>query len=93
MAGGNRNHAAGRLGWKKYVTAQMYLQPRRTGPRYEFQSFAEYHNIGILFGAHLLAASSQEVQPRYSCCRRHTIREAGSFVPFDQEMGYASWKR
>ncbi len=37
-----------RLGLQKYVTAQMYYSLVGRGLEYEFQSFAEYHNIGIL---------------------------------------------
>ncbi len=37
-----------RLGLEKYVTAQMYYSLVGRGLEYEFQSFAEYHNIGIL---------------------------------------------
>src|SRR6204780_5293293 len=36
------------LGLEKYVTAQMYYSLVGRGLEYEFQSFAEYHNIGIL---------------------------------------------
>ena len=37
-----------RLGLEKFVTAQMYYSLVGRGLEYEFQSFAEYHNIGIL---------------------------------------------
>ena len=37
-----------RLGLEKYVTAQMYYSLVGRGLEHEFQSFAEYHNIGIL---------------------------------------------
>jgi aryl-alcohol dehydrogenase-like predicted oxidoreductase len=37
-----------RLGIEKYVTAKMYYSLVGRGLEYEFQSFAEYHNIGIL---------------------------------------------
>jgi aryl-alcohol dehydrogenase-like predicted oxidoreductase len=37
-----------RLGLEKYMTAQMYYSLVDRGLEYEFQSFAEYHNIGIL---------------------------------------------
>ena len=37
-----------RLGLEKYVTAQMYYSLVGRGLEYEFQSFAECHNIGIL---------------------------------------------
>ena len=38
----------GHLGLEKFVTAQMYYSLVGRGLEYEFQSFAEYHNIGIL---------------------------------------------
>src|SRR6202142_5037 len=37
-----------RLGLEKFVTAQMYYSLVGRGLEHEFQSFAEYHNIGIL---------------------------------------------
>src|SRR5260370_6318450 len=37
-----------RLGLEKYVTAQMYYSLVVRGIEYEFQSFAQYYNIGIL---------------------------------------------
>ena len=37
-----------RLGLEKYVTAQMYYSLVGRGLEHEFQSFAEYHGIGIL---------------------------------------------
>src|SRR3989449_7477688 len=37
-----------RLGLEKYVTAQMYYSLVGRGLEHEFQSFAEYHDIGIL---------------------------------------------
>src|ERR1700689_2435157 len=78
-----------RLGLEKYVTAQMHYSLVGRGLEYEFQSFAEYHNIGILVwsslaGGFLSGKYSRENPPpngtRYA--------EAGQFVPFDKEMGY-----
>ena len=37
-----------RMGLEKYATAQMYCSLVGRGLEYEFQSFAEYHHIGIL---------------------------------------------
>jgi aryl-alcohol dehydrogenase-like predicted oxidoreductase len=37
-----------RMGLEKFVTAQMYYSLVGRGLEHEFQSFAEYHNIGIL---------------------------------------------
>ncbi len=78
-----------RLGLEKYVTAQMYYSLVGRGLEYEFQSFAEYHNIGILVwsplaGGFLTGKYSRDI-PATAGTR---FAEAGSFVPFDQEMGY-----
>src|SRR6266850_1569368 len=37
-----------RLGLERYVTAQMYYSLVGRGLEHEFQSFAEYHDVGIL---------------------------------------------
>src|ERR1700693_170395 len=78
-----------RLGLEKYVTAQMYYSLVGRGLEYEFQSFAEYHNIGILVwsplaGGFLTGKYSRDI-PATAGTR---FAEAGSFVPFDKEMGY-----
>ena len=41
------------LEFEKYVTAQMYYSLVGRGLEYEFQSFAEYTNIGILVSSPL----------------------------------------
>src|SRR6202021_2702561 len=77
------------LGLEKFVTAQMYYCLVGRGLEYEFQSFAEYHNIGILVWSPLAGgflsgkytrANPAPAGPRFA--------EAGAFVPFDKEMGY-----
>src|ERR1700730_14695565 len=78
-----------RLWLKKYVTAQMYYSFVGRGLEYEFQSFAAYHNIGILVwsplaGGFLTGKYSRDI-PAAGGTR---FAEAGSFVPFDKEMGY-----
>jgi aryl-alcohol dehydrogenase-like predicted oxidoreductase len=78
-----------RLGLEKYVTAQMYYSLVGRGLEYEFQSFAQYYNIGILVwsplaGGFLTGKYSRE-NPAPAGTR---FAEAGSFVPFDREMGY-----
>src|SRR5712691_10005157 len=78
-----------RLGLERYVTAQMYYSLVGRGLEYEFQSFAEYHDIGILVwsplaGGFLTGKYSRDI-PAAGGTR---FAEAGSFVPFDQEMGY-----
>jgi aryl-alcohol dehydrogenase-like predicted oxidoreductase len=78
-----------RLGLEKYVTAQMYYSLVGRGLEYEFQSFAEYHNIGILVWSPLaggfLTGKYNRDNPAPAGTR---FAEAGSFVPFDKEMGY-----
>jgi aryl-alcohol dehydrogenase-like predicted oxidoreductase len=78
-----------RLGLEKYVTAQMYYSLVGRGLEYEFQSFAEHHNIGILVWSPLaggfLAGKYSRANPAPVGTR---FAEAGSFVLFDKEMGY-----
>jgi len=77
------------LGLEKYVTAQMYYSLVGRGLEYEFQSFAEYHNIGILVWSPLaggfLTGKYSRANPPSAGTR---FAEAGSFVPIDKEMGY-----
>ena len=78
-----------RWGLEKYVTAQMYYSLVGRGIEHEFQSFAEYHNIGILVWSALaggfLAGKYSRGNPAPAGTR---FAEAGQFVPFDQDMGY-----
>ena len=62
-----------RLGLERYVTAQMYYSLVGRGLEHEFQSFAEYHHIGILVWSPLAGGF---LAGKYSR------------VPFDREMGY-----
>src|SRR3979490_1035033 len=78
-----------RLALEKYVTAQMYYSLVGRGLEYEFQSFAQYHNIGILVwsplaGGFLAGNYSRDNPPPVGS----RFAEAGQFVPFDREMGY-----
>jgi aryl-alcohol dehydrogenase-like predicted oxidoreductase len=78
-----------RLGLERYATAQMYYTLVGRGLEYEFQSFAEYHNIGILVWSPLaggfLTGKYSRANPAPAGTR---FAEAGQFVPFDKEMGY-----
>jgi aryl-alcohol dehydrogenase-like predicted oxidoreductase len=78
-----------RLGLEKYVTAQMYYSLVGRGLEYEFQSFAEYHNIGLLVWSPLaggfLSGKYSRANPAPAGSR---FAEAGAFVPFDRETGY-----
>src|ERR1700732_682722 len=78
-----------RMGLEKFVTAQMYYSLVGRGLEYEFQSFAEYHNMGILVWSPLaggfLTGKYSRANPPPAGTR---FAEAGSFVPFEKEMGY-----
>src|SRR5437899_1837564 len=78
-----------RLGLERYVTAQMYYSLVGRGLEHEFQSFAEYHDVGILVWSPLaggfLAGKYGRDNPPPAGSR---FAEAGQFVPFDREMGY-----
>src|SRR5258708_19392074 len=78
-----------RLVLEKYVTAQMYYSLVGRGLEHELQSFAEYHNIGILVwsplaGGFLSGKYSRDNPPPIGS----RFADAGQFVPFDREMGY-----
>jgi aryl-alcohol dehydrogenase-like predicted oxidoreductase len=78
-----------RLGLEKYVTAQMYYSLVGRGLEYEFQSFAEYHNIGILVWSPLAGGFLAGKYSRANSAVAGTrFAEAGQFVPFYKEMGY-----
>jgi aryl-alcohol dehydrogenase-like predicted oxidoreductase len=78
-----------RLGLEKYVTAQMYYSLVGRGIEYEFQSFAEYYNIGILVWSPLAGGFLSGKYSRENPAPAGTrYAEAGAFVPFDREMGY-----
>jgi aryl-alcohol dehydrogenase-like predicted oxidoreductase len=78
-----------RLGLEKYVTAQMYYSLVGRGLEHEFQSFAEYHNIGILVWSPLAGGFLTGKYNRDNPAAPGTrFADAGSFVPFDKEMGY-----
>jgi aryl-alcohol dehydrogenase-like predicted oxidoreductase len=78
-----------RLGLEKYVTAQMYYSLVGRGLEHEFQSFAEYHNIGILVWSPLAGGFLTGKYNRNNPAAPGTrFADAGSFVPFDKEMGY-----
>jgi aryl-alcohol dehydrogenase-like predicted oxidoreductase len=78
-----------RMGLEKYVTAQMYYSLVGRGLEYEFQSFAEYHNIGILVWSPLAGGFlSGKYSPANPAPAGTRFAEAGQFVPFDRELGY-----
>jgi aryl-alcohol dehydrogenase-like predicted oxidoreductase len=78
-----------RLGLEKYVTAQMYYSLVGRGLEYEFESFAEYHNIGILVWSALAGGFLSGKYSRNTPAPAGTrFAEAGQFVPFDKENAY-----
>ena len=78
-----------RMGLEKYVTAQMHYSLVGRGLEHEFQSFAEYYNIGILVWSALaggfLSGKYSRTNPAPAGSR---FADSGVFVPFDREMGY-----
>ena len=78
-----------RMGLEKYVTAQMYYSLVGRGLEHEFQSFAQYSNLGILVWSPLaggfLAGKYSRTNPAPGGTR---FAEAGQFVPFEKETGY-----
>jgi aryl-alcohol dehydrogenase-like predicted oxidoreductase len=78
-----------RMGLEKFVTAQMYYSLVGRGLEHEFQSFAQYYNIGILVWSPLaggfLSGKYTRANPAPAGAR---FGEAGQFVPFDKEAGY-----
>jgi aryl-alcohol dehydrogenase-like predicted oxidoreductase len=78
-----------RLGLEKYVTAQMYYSLVGRGLEYEFQSFAEYYNIGILVWSALAGGFLSGKYSRNNPAPAGTrFAEAGQFVPFDKDKSY-----
>src|SRR6202021_2078743 len=78
-----------RLGLEKYVTAQMHYSLVGRGLEYEFRSFAEYYNIGILVWSLLAGGFLWGKYSRADAAPAGTrFAEAGAFVPFDKELGY-----
>src|SRR5258705_5331554 len=78
-----------RLGLERYVTAQMYYSLVVRDLEHEVQSFAEYHNVGILVwsplaGGFLAGKASRNNPPPVDS----RFADAGQFVPFGTEMGY-----
>lgn len=77
------------LGLEPFVTAQMYYSLVGRGLEHEFQSFAQYHDLGILVWSPLaggfLSGKYSRTNPAPTGTR---FAEAGTFVPFDREMGY-----
>ena len=78
-----------RLGLERFVTAQMHYSLVGRGLEFDFQSMAEYHDLGILVWSPLaggfLSGKYERGKPAPQGTR---YKENGNFVPFDKELGY-----
>jgi len=78
------------LNLEPFVTAQMHYSLVNRGIEDEFLSFAEQYNMGILVWSPLaggfLSGKYEKDKPAPKGTR---FDEAGQFVPFDREKGYA----
>ncbi|MCL5670730.1 MAG: aldo/keto reductase, partial [Acidobacteria bacterium] len=78
-----------RMGLEKFATAQMYYSLVGRGLEHEFQSFAEYHNIGILVWSVLaggfLSGKYSRGNPPPAGSRFDVF---GQFHPFEKEFGF-----
>jgi aryl-alcohol dehydrogenase-like predicted oxidoreductase len=78
-----------RMGLEKFATAQMHYSLVNRGLEHEFQSFAEYYNVGILVWSPLAGGFLSGKYSRNKPAPEGTrFAEAGQFVPFDKERGY-----
>ena len=83
-----------RLGLEKYVTAQMHYSLVGRGLEYEFQSFAEYHNIGILVWSPLAGGFSRASTAAPTLLLpAHDSRRQVRSCPSTRRWATASWKR
>ncbi|MFW5695101.1 MAG: aldo/keto reductase, partial [Alkalispirochaeta sp.] len=78
-----------RLGLNRFITAQMYYSLVGRGLESDFQSMAEYHNLGILVWSPLAGGFLSGKYERGKPAPKGTrFGENGNFVPFDKEYGY-----
>jgi aryl-alcohol dehydrogenase-like predicted oxidoreductase len=71
-----------------FVTAQMYYSLVGRELEYDFQSFAEYNNIGVLVWSALAGGYLSGKYPKPGKADKGTrFAEAGQFVPFDWKKG------
>lgn len=77
------------LNLEKFVTAQMHYSLVGRGLEHEFQSFAEYHKLGILVWSPLSGGFLSGKYDRGGAAPEGTrFAEAGQFVPVDREKGF-----
>ncbi len=76
------------LNLEPFVTAQMYYSMVGRELEFDFTSFAEYHNIGILVWSALAGGylTGKYAQPGRAD-KGTRFAEAGQFVPFDWKWG------
>jgi aryl-alcohol dehydrogenase-like predicted oxidoreductase len=76
------------LNLEPFVTAQMYYSMVGRELEFDFTSFAEYHNIGILVWSALAGGylTGKYAQPG-KADKGTRFAEAGQFVPFDWNWG------
>lgn len=75
---------------EKYVTAQLYYSLVGRDIESEWLSFAEYHKLGILVWSPLAGGFLTGKYDRQNTAPAGTrFADAGNFVPFDREKGYA----
>jgi aryl-alcohol dehydrogenase-like predicted oxidoreductase len=76
------------LNLEPFVTAQMYYSMVGRELEFDFTSFAEYHNIGILVWSALAGGylTGKYAQPG-KAEKGTRFAEAGQFVPFDWKWG------
>lgn len=78
-----------RMNLEKFATAQMHYSLVNRGLEHEFQSFAEYYNVGLLVWSPLAGGFLSGKYSRNAPAPEGTrFAEAGQFVPFDRERGY-----
>lgn len=79
-----------RLGLNRFVTAQMYYSLVGRGLEFDFQSMAQYHNLGILVWSPLAGGFlSGKYRQGEAAPPGTRFSENGNFVPFDRERGFA----
>jgi aryl-alcohol dehydrogenase-like predicted oxidoreductase len=76
------------LNLEPFVTAQMYYSLVGRELEYDFQSFCEYHNVGVLVWSALAGGYLTGKYPKPDKAAKGTrFAEAGQFVPFDWQKG------
>lgn len=78
------------LNLEKYATAQMHYSLVNRGIEDEFISFAGAYNIGMLIWSPLAGGFLSGKYEKNKSARKGTrFEEAGQFVPFDKDRGFA----